>query len=82
MSKLPRYQPQPVRPAALDTYDAASYIGMSSSWLRLVRREGARPAGAEGPPFVRIGNAIRYRIADLDDWLEQHACQSPGKTAR
>jgi len=25
-----------------------------------------------GPAYIRIGRSIRYRIADLDRWLEQH----------
>lgn len=24
----------------------------------------------QGPPYVKIGHAVRYRIADLDKWIE------------
>jgi predicted DNA-binding transcriptional regulator AlpA len=44
--------------------DAASYIGMSVPFLRLSRCNGG------GPPYLRMGRAIRYDIADLDKWLD------------
>lgn len=48
------------------TAEAANYLGISQSWLRQARMRGRKDA----PPFVRIGRAVRYRIQDLDDWLE------------
>jgi hypothetical protein len=47
--------------------DASVYIGMSVSFLRKSRMENPNP----GPPFLRLGRAIRYRVADLDRWLEK-----------
>jgi|WetSurMetagenome_2_1015567.scaffolds.fasta_scaffold61484_2 hypothetical protein len=44
--------------------DAAAYIGMSVPYLRLSRCNGG------GPPYLRMGRAIRYDISDLDKWLE------------
>ena len=35
--------------------------------LAALRQRGA------GPRFIRIGRAIRYRIADLDRWLDRVA---------
>ena len=29
-----------------------------------------------GPPFIRIGRAVRYRISDLDEWLENRLVRS------
>jgi len=23
-----------------------------------------------GPPFIKVGKAVRYKLADLDKWLE------------
>jgi hypothetical protein len=37
---------------------------MSIPWLRVARMR------KQGPPFLRLSRrAIRYRRADLDDWL-------------
>jgi hypothetical protein len=44
---------------------AARYIAMSPAYLRQARRKG------NGPAYLRIGRAIRYRIVDLDAWLDQ-----------
>lgn len=58
-------------PEVLRSRDAARYIGMSDSWLRISRMAGH----AYGPPFHRIGTrAIRYYRADLDRWLETRRC--------
>jgi predicted DNA-binding transcriptional regulator AlpA len=54
------------RVAALSEQEAARYLGMSHSWLRHARLR--QPESA--PRHVRIGRAVRYRIADLDAYLE------------
>jgi hypothetical protein len=55
----------------LRSAEAAVYINMSDSWLRQSRMDGR----SDGPAFVRAGaRAIRYRLADLDRWLEQRVC--------
>lgn len=44
--------------------DAARYVGMSRSYLRIARMHG------RGPAYVRMGvRAIGYRLCDLDTWL-------------
>lgn len=50
--------------------DAASYIGMSIWYLRTARREN------RGPAFVQLGRAVRYRVADLDRWMDRHVKQT------
>lgn len=30
----------------------------------------------EGPPFARLGGAVRYRRADLDDWVRSRIARS------
>lgn len=59
-------QPQPTavqapEPAAeyLNTKDAAKLLGISTKGL-----EGLRARG-DGPKYIRIGKAIRYRRSDL-----------------
>ena len=56
----------PPAPATLETRDAANYLGVTASFLR------AKRLGTGGPAFVRFGRSIRYRIRDLDKWLEKH----------
>lgn len=56
--------------------EAAKYIGMSIAWLRQCRMQG------RGPVYMRMGGgavgsdekgrAIRYRLADLDAYLDAH----------
>jgi predicted DNA-binding transcriptional regulator AlpA len=66
MSGAPETTKPPLRSA-----EAATYINMSDSWLRQSRMAGR----TDGPVFVRAGaRAIRYRLADLDRWLEQRVC--------
>lgn len=61
MSEL---QPQAEAVAAqyLTTVQAGIYLQLSEQTLRHKRVHGG------GPPFVRMGRAVRYRIADLDEW--------------
>ena len=61
----------PPKPAnTLSAADAATYIGFSLWWLKQARRQ------KRGPAFMRIGRAIRYRVADLDRWLDAHVVQT------
>lgn len=54
----------------LDERQAAIYIGMSVSFLQQSRCVGT-PCYGKGPKFLRLGDrAIRYRVADLDAFLE------------
>lgn len=46
---------------------AAEYLSVSTSFLRQSR---ARDAHVEGPPFVRLGRAIRYSRVAVDRWVE------------
>jgi excisionase family DNA binding protein len=46
---------------------AASYLGLSPSYLNKLRCTGG------GPYFVKLGRRVLYRKADLDSWLE--ACR-------
>ncbi|MFZ0304901.1 MAG: helix-turn-helix domain-containing protein [Terracidiphilus sp.] len=49
----------------LTSIQAAKYLGVSESVLRLWRSE------AVGPRYFRAGEKlVRYRRADLDSWIE------------
>ncbi len=51
---------------ALTSKQAARYIGISESALRLWRTDGV------GPRYFKAGEKlIRYRRADLDAWIER-----------
>lgn len=47
----------------LDTRLAAEYIGKSTSWLNKSRMSGT------GPTYLKLGGGVKYRIEDLDEWL-------------
>jgi predicted DNA-binding transcriptional regulator AlpA len=50
---------------------AAKYIGMSRSFLRQSRMDGNRNNRTPGPPWIQVGSrSIRYRVEDLDEWIE------------
>lgn len=45
-------------------------VSLSLPMLRKLRREG------RGPAYLRIGSAIRYPIAAVNEWLAELATQS------
>jgi hypothetical protein len=57
-----------IKPMVLNEKEAAIYIGMSTSFLSKDRIEGIVP---QGPPWIKVGRAIRYSVKDLDIWLEK-----------
>lgn len=49
----------------VNTQEAATYLGVSKAFLERDRWAGARI------PFVKMGSrAVRYRITDLDAYIE------------
>ena len=60
---------------ALDTHEAAKRTGLASATLRKLRLTG------EGPPFMKLGRAVRYRREDLDAWLEARVIRSTSEAA-
>jgi predicted DNA-binding transcriptional regulator AlpA len=34
--------------------------------------DGMRENRTPGPPFVKVGRAVRYLVEDLDAWLERY----------
>jgi predicted DNA-binding transcriptional regulator AlpA len=51
--------------------ELSTAIGVQDNTLRHWRCTGT------GPPFVRVGQAVRYRIGDVERWLEERTVQ-PG----
>jgi predicted DNA-binding transcriptional regulator AlpA len=66
---------QPIKRRLLTDPEAAAYLGMSISFLRQGRMEGRRANRSPGPPFIKLGKAIRYDIEDLDAWLSANRCE-------
>ena len=47
----------------VDTKTAAKHVGLSVSWFNQKRVFGG------GPPYIKVGGAVRYDIEALDDWM-------------
>lgn len=43
--------------------ELANWLGKSEAWAERSRWDGS------GPPFVKIGRSVMYRVADVDAWL-------------
>ncbi len=50
--------------------EAAELLKVSGSFLAKARMSG------EGPPFIKIGRAVRYSDAALEDWIKKQERQS------
>lgn len=59
----------PLKRRLLTDPEAATYLGVSISFLRQGRMEGRRANRSPGPPFIKMGKSVRYDIQDLDGWL-------------
>lgn len=46
-----------------NTQQVAEWLQVSRNWLEAGRSRGY------GPPFVRIGRRVRYRVGDVKAWL-------------
>jgi predicted DNA-binding transcriptional regulator AlpA len=60
----------------LKTSEAAEYLRLSVSQLNNWRMEGA------GPPFVKLGGRVFYRLKDLERWLEARTVRSTAEARR
>jgi len=50
-------------PEFLNEAQAAFMTGMSTAWFKRARWAG------DGPPFVKLGQAVRYRKTALLEWF-------------
>jgi len=60
----------------VDEMEAAQYLCLSRSFLRQARVRGT------GPTFKKLGKAVRYKIQDLDSWIETNSRQNTIKKKR
>jgi hypothetical protein len=58
-------------PQVISEKDAAVFVGMSTAFLKSARLG----KGSEGPSYIRMGRSIRYRISDLELWLDSRLVQ-------
>ena len=47
----------------VDESGASEYSGLSVAWFQRSRWDGS------GPPFAKIGRAVRYKISDLEKYF-------------
>ena len=57
-----------VVPEYVDQNEAARLLGLSVRTLENFRYRD----GCDGPTFSKIGQLVRYRVADLRDWMARH----------
>ena len=55
--------------------EVSEYLGVPTSTLSQWRWKG------EGPAFVRAGRIIRYRRADVEEWLAAHRVETVSSKA-
>lgn len=61
----------------LNTTQAAHYLGLSKAFLERDRWAGAKV------PFIKIGSrAVRYRLQDLESYIESCIRRSTSDTGR
>ncbi|QDP18700.1 helix-turn-helix transcriptional regulator [Sphingomonas xanthus] len=49
----------------MGTKQAANYLGLSKSTVEKLRHFGG------GPRYLKLGHLVRYRPADLDEWMTE-----------
>ena len=52
----------------VDTHAASRITGFTYGTLRTWRNQ------KKGPVYSKIGSAIRYKVEDLQQYMEDHAC--------
>jgi hypothetical protein len=52
-----------------NTKQAANYLGLSTQYLEIARHKGG------GPQYIKLAKAVRYRVDDLDTWMDKHTRQ-------
>lgn len=58
----------------LTAKQAARYLSISTKWLANQRWQGT------GPKFIRVGGAVRYRVSDLEQFLDEAVVQPAGES--
>ena len=59
----------------LNTREAAAFLRLGKPTLERFRLTGA------GPRYCKLGGAVRYRLVDLEAWLESRLTKSTSEAA-
>jgi hypothetical protein len=62
--------------ALLNTVEAARFLHLSPRTLERLRLDGS------GPRYCKLRHSVRYRPADLETWLANHARHSTSEEVR
>ena len=62
--------PQTLRALILTEGQAAEFLNLKKKTLQAWRVRGG------GPPFLKLGRAVRYRISDLENFLNERVHES------
>lgn len=54
--------------------DVSAAIGVPEPTLRDWRTDDI------GPPFIRVGRAVRYRLRDLEQWLDERTVRTGARS--
>lgn len=65
----------PKLPTLLTQEELCSYLGKSKAWAERARLEG------NGPPYVKLGRTPRYRLSELEDWIDSNSRKSTSSPA-
>lgn len=53
----------------LTRQEVADRFGITKRYLEIAAMRG------EGPPMVKIGRLVRYRVADINQWIDRHTTE-------
>jgi hypothetical protein len=56
----------------LNTREAAAYLGVGAETLEIARHLGNKEGTPRGPAYAKWGAKVRYKVSDLDAWMEAH----------
>jgi len=64
----------PFGDAALTTDQAGQYLGLAPMTLAVMRSKG------NGPPYVKYSRrAVRYRLSDLQKWMDNRTLENTAR---
>ncbi len=67
----------------LNEDQASAMLGVSVSTLIKLRAACRhKTSGRQGPAYVKLGRSVRYRIADLEAWIENSIVRPATSPAR
>jgi len=60
----------------MDSDEAAEYLGLKRTTLEAWRCKGG------GPLYLKLGRAVKYRLADLDAFIEERVYETTRERAQ